>query len=117
MSFTRNERTTSRGLSRDLAEHVLASFRDSDLAIHHNGPIRDRIVRRRRVYVPAQLRFNRVPAKILLEVCNLGNEQDRRLMKTRAYRQRVAEAIVDGILSYYGVPQDGANRTVTASGN
>ena len=117
VSFTRNERTTSRGLSRDLAEHVLASFRDSDLAIHHNGPIRDRIVRRRRVYVPAQIRFNRVPAKILLEVCNLGNEQDRRLMKTRAYRQRVAEAIVDGILSYYGVPQGGADRTVTAGGS
>ena len=117
VSFTRNERTTSKGLSRDLAEHVLASFRDSDLAIHHNGPVRDRIVRRRRAYVPAQLRFNRVPAKILLEVCNLGNEQDRRLMKTRAYRQRVAEAIVGGVLSYYGVPQGGADRTATASGN
>ena len=117
VSFTRNERTTSKGLSRDLAEHLLASFRESDLAIHHNGPVRDRIVRGRTAYVPAQLRFNRVPAKILLEVCNLGNEQDRRLMKTRAYRQRVAEAIVDGILSYYGVPQGGANRTVTASGN
>ncbi len=117
VSFTRNERTTSRGLSRDLAEHVLASFRDADLAIHHNGPVRDRIVRRRTAYVPAQIRFNRVPAKILLEVCNLGNEQDRRLMKTRAYRQRVAEAIVDGILSYYGVPQGGADRTVTAGGN
>ncbi len=117
VSFTRNERTTSKGLSRDLAEHVLASFRDSDLAVHHNGPVRDRIVRHRRAYVPAQIRFNRVPAKILLEVCNLGNEQDRRLMKTRAYRQQVAEAIVDGVLSYYGVPQDGASRTVTASGS
>ena len=117
VSFTRNERTTSKGLSRDLAEHMLASFRDSDLAIHDNGPIRDRVVRGRRAYVPAQLRFNRVPAKILLEVCNLGNEQDRRLMKTRAYRQRVAEAIVDGILSYYGVPQGGASRTATAGGS
>ena len=37
-------------------------------------------------------------------------------MKTRAYRQQVAEAIVNGVLSYYGVPQGGANRTVTASG-
>jgi N-acetylmuramoyl-L-alanine amidase len=117
VSFTRNERTTSKGLSRDLAEHMLSSFRDSDLAIHHNGPIRDRVVRGRRAYVPAQLRFNRVPAKILLEVCNLGNEQDRRLMKTRTYRQRVAEAIVDGILAYYGVPQADASRPVTAGGS
>ncbi len=112
VSFTSNERTTSRGLSRDLAEHMLASFGESDLAIHHNRPIRDRIVRGRRAYVPAQLRFNRVPAKILLEVCNLGNEQDRRLMKTRAYRQRIAEAIVDGVLSYYGVTQADAGRAV-----
>ncbi len=117
VSFTRNERTTSKGLSRDLAEHMLASFRSSDLAIHHNGPIRDRIVRGRRAYVPAQLRFNRVPAKILLEVCNLGNEQDRRLIKTRVYRQRVAEAIVEGLLSYYGVPRDGSRRTLTAGGS
>ncbi len=117
VSFTRSERTTSRGLSRDLAEHMLASFRNSDLAVHHNTPIRDRIVRRRRAYVPAQIRWNRVPAKILLEVGNLANEQDRRLMKTRAYRQRVAEAIIDGILSYYGVPQGGADRAITAGGS
>ncbi|MCY3972252.1 MAG: N-acetylmuramoyl-L-alanine amidase [Acidobacteria bacterium] len=117
VSFTRSERTTSKGLSRDLAEHMLASFRNFDLAVHHNVPIRDRIVRRRGAYVPAQIRWNRVPAKILLEVGNLANEQDRRLMKTRAYRQRVAEAIVDGILSYYGVPQGGAHRAVTAGGS
>jgi len=105
VSFTRTERTTSKGLSQDLAQQMLDSFRRSDLAVHHNRPIRDRIVRGRRAYVPAQLRFNRVPAKILLEVCNMGNEKDRSLLKTRAWRQRVAEAIVNGVLSYYGVPQ------------
>lgn len=114
VSFSRNERTTSKGLSRDLAEHVLDSFRRSDLAVHNNNPVRDRIFRGRRVYVPAQLRFNRVPAKILLEVCNLSNERDQRLIKTRAYREQVAKAIVDGILSYYGVPSGGSSRSVTA---
>lgn len=114
VSFTRSERTTSKGLSRDLAQHLLDSFRRSDLGVHHNNPIRDRIWRGRRVYVPAQLRFNQIPAKVLLEVCNLSNDRDRRLIKTRAYRQRVAEAIVDGILSYYGVPGAGVERSVTA---
>ncbi len=114
VSFTRTERTTSKGLSRDLAEHLLDSFRNADLGVHRNSPIRDRIWRGRRVYVPAQLRFNRIPAKVLLEVCNLSNDQDRRLIKTRAWRQRVAEAIVDGILSYYGVPGAGVERSVTA---
>ena len=55
-----------------------------------------------------------IPAKVLLEVCNLSNDQDRRLIKTRAYRQRVAEAIVNGILSYYGVPGTRVDRSVTA---
>lgn len=114
VSFTRTERTTSKGLSRDLAEHLLDSFRRADLGVHNNNPIRDRIWRGRRVYVPAQLRFNQIPAKVLLEVCNLSNDQDRRLIKTRAYRQRVAEAIVNGILSYYGVPGAGVERSVTA---
>jgi len=43
-----------------------------------------------------------VPAKMLLEVCNLNNEQDRKLLQTRAYRQKVSEAIVQGLLAYYG---------------
>ena len=114
VSFTRTERTTSKGLSRDLAEHLLAGFRRADLGVHDNNPIRDRIWRGRRVYVPAQLRFNRIPAKVLLEVCNLSNDRDRRLIQTRAYRQRVAEAIVNGILSYYGVSGAGVGRSVTA---
>ncbi len=114
VSFSRTERTTSRGLSEDLARHMLDSFHRFDLAVHDRSPIRDRIVRGRRTYVPAQLRFNRIPAKILLEVNNMGNEQDRRLLKTQAYRQRIAEAIVDGILRYYGLPGRDAGETVTA---
>jgi N-acetylmuramoyl-L-alanine amidase len=39
---------------------------------------------------------------MLLEVCNLNNEQDRKLLQTRAYRQKVSEAIVQGLLAYYG---------------
>jgi N-acetylmuramoyl-L-alanine amidase len=48
------------------------------------------------------LRYNQVPAKALLEVCNLANDEDRRLLQTRTFRQRVAEAIVRGLLAYYG---------------
>jgi N-acetylmuramoyl-L-alanine amidase len=52
--------------------------------------------------VPAVLRYNAVPAKLLLEVCNLANEHDRKLLRTRVFRERVAEAIVAGVLSYFG---------------
>ncbi len=59
------------------------------------------------------VRYNAVPAKLLLEVCNLNNPEDRRLMQTRKFRQRVAEAVVDGILAYYG--QTAAPRPTVAA--
>jgi N-acetylmuramoyl-L-alanine amidase len=64
--------------------------------------VRDKIIRNNSEWVPAVLRYNSIPAKILLEVCNLANEQDRKLIQTRAYRQKVADAIVRGFLGYYG---------------
>jgi N-acetylmuramoyl-L-alanine amidase len=52
--------------------------------------------------VPAVLRYNSVPAKALLEICNLANDQDRALIQTHTYRQQVAQAVVQGLLAYYG---------------
>lgn len=104
VSFSWKERTRSEGLSRQLASRLLESFRRQGLRIHDEKPIRDRVVRCRRCrpWVPAVVRYNAVPTKLLLEVCNLNNHEDRRLLQTRAFRQKVAIAIVDGILAYYG---------------
>lgn len=104
VSFTWKERTRSEGLSRQLANELLQSFRHHGVAIHREKPIRDRVIRCRRCrpWVPAVVRYNAVPAKLLLEVCNLNNSEDRRLLQTRAFRQKVAAAIVDGLLEYYG---------------
>ena len=104
VSFSWKQRTKSEGLSRQLAEHVLGSVRKAGLAVHPEKPIRDRIIRSRRSrpFVPAVVRHNEVPAKVLVEVCNLSNRDDRRLLETRAFRQEMAAAIVDGILAYYG---------------
>ena len=43
-----------------------------------------------------------MPAKVLIEVCNLGNVDDRAAIQTRAFRQQMAEAIVQGVRAYYG---------------
>ncbi len=104
VSYSWTQRTKSEGLSRQLATHLLDSFRSHGLAIHPDKPIRDRVIRCRRCrpWVPAVVRRNAVPAKLLLEVCNLNNREDRRLLETRAFRQKVAEAVVDGIHAYYG---------------
>ncbi|HVS00471.1 MAG TPA: N-acetylmuramoyl-L-alanine amidase [Thermoanaerobaculia bacterium] len=102
VTFTEDQRVRSEGLSRELAKELIAAFHAGDLPIHPFKPVRDKVIRNKSVWVPAVLRYNTVPAKVLLEVCNLANEQDRRLIQTRAYRQQVAEAIVQGLLAYYG---------------
>ncbi len=117
VSYSWKERTRSEGLSRQLAAKLLESFKRRGLAIHHEKPIRDRIIRCRRCrpWVPAVVRYNAVPAKLLLEVCNLNNPQDRKLMQTRKFRQEVAAAVVDGILAYYGqTPASGTPRVAAA---
>ena len=114
VGFVRSERVESEGLSRDLAEHVIRAFRSQSLAVHANKPVRDRVVRQRSAYVPAVLRYNEVPAKVLVEVCNLANAEDRRLIRTAAFRERVAKAIVNGILDYYG--EGGGNGVRIAGG-
>jgi N-acetylmuramoyl-L-alanine amidase len=103
--FSLKERQRSEGLSRDLAERVIAAFKQDGLGIHPFKPVRDRIFRGRRAWVPAVLRYNAVPAKFLLEVCNLANVEDRALLTTRAFRQKVAASVVDGLLGYFGAPR------------
>jgi N-acetylmuramoyl-L-alanine amidase len=102
VSFPRERRVESEGLSREVAKQVVAAFQTSGLPVHPFNPVRDRIIRDNGVWVPAVLRYNSIPAKALLEICNLANDQDRALIQTRAYRQQVAQAVVQGLLAYYG---------------
>jgi N-acetylmuramoyl-L-alanine amidase len=102
VEFTLRQRQQSEGLSREMANRTIAAFRQLSLPVHPYKPVRERIIRHRGEFVPAVLRYNSIPAKMLVEVCNLANEEDRRLIQTRAFRQQVAEAVVMGIVSYYG---------------
>ena len=51
----------------------MASFREADLPLHPFQPIRRNVIRGGREWVPAILRYNRIPARVLIEVCNLNN--------------------------------------------
>jgi N-acetylmuramoyl-L-alanine amidase len=102
VAFSAEDRVKSEGLSRDLAESLIDALDARGLAIHTDKPVREKIVRKRREWLPAVLRYNAVPSKVLLEICNLSNPEDRELLQTRAFRRRAAEAIVDGIIAYYG---------------
>jgi hypothetical protein len=104
VSHSHKDRVRSEGLSRKLAEQILRAIGKQGLAVHRERPIRDRIVRCAKChpFVPAVVRYNSVPAKLLLEICNMNNAEDRRLLTTRGFRQSLAQSLVDGLLGYYG---------------
>ena len=114
VTFPHQQRVRSEGLSRQLANDLIQAFHREGLAVHDYKPVREKIIRKRRAWVPAVLRYNGVPAKVLLEVCNLANREDRRLLQTREHRQRVAEVIFRGLLDYYGYASESGDGRVAA---
>ncbi len=102
VSFSHKEKIEAEGISRDLAEHIVAAFRAADLPLHAFEPIRRNVIRGGGEWVPAILRYNRIPARVLVEVCNLNNPEDRRLLQTRGYREKVAQALVAALVGFYG---------------
>ena len=111
VSFSRRERIKAEGVSRHLAEKIVGAFRALGLPLHAFQPIRRNVIRGGREWVPAILRYNRIPARVLIEVCNLNNPDDRRLLVSRNYREKVAQAIVSALVDFYGGP---GSQTVTA---
>lgn len=99
---SRDEALRAEGLSRDFANTVMSSFQRTGLQVHPFKPVRDNVIRRGGEWVPAVIRHNLVPTRMLLEVCNLGNTKDRELIKTKKYRQQLAEAIYQGLVDFYG---------------
>ncbi len=116
VSFTRAERERSEGLSRQFAGRLVEAFRRRGVAVHPYGPVRERIIRRGRAWVPAVLRCNVVPVEVLIEVSNLSNPADSRLLADPAYRQKVAEAYVDALQAYYSGPVRPPPRPTAARG-
>lgn len=116
VTHSRRDALVAEGLSRELAESVIESFGRKGLKVHPFEPVRDNVIRRGREWVPAIIRHNQVPTRMLLEVCNLGNRKDRELLRTRKYRQQIAEAMFHGIVDFYANQDEPAVRTVVASG-
>lgn len=101
VTTSRDDALEAEGLSRDLAESVMASFESKGLKVHPFEPVRDNVIRGGHEWVPAVIRHNQVPTRLLLEVCNLGNRKDRQLIQTRKHRQQLAEAVYEGIVDFY----------------
>ncbi|MBI2213584.1 MAG: N-acetylmuramoyl-L-alanine amidase [Acidobacteria bacterium] len=100
------------GLSTELAEAIIGEFGEAGLGVHPFNPVRDNVVRGGREWVPAVIRYNSVPTRVLLEICNLGNAEDRTQIQTRKNRDAIASAIHDGIVAYFGAKGSDDSRSV-----
>ncbi len=87
--------------SRHLADSLIGSLERNDIAVHPNEPVRDRVLRGRRGWVPAVLRYTAAGNAVLLEVCNLGNPEDRELIMQTEWRESFARAVVEGLAAAY----------------
>ena len=101
VTLTRDEALRAEALSHDLAKSLIDTFAEAGLNVHPFEPVRSHVIRNRREWVPAVIRYNKIPTRLLLEICNLGNQDDRKLLMTRDFRQEVAEAIHDGIVAFF----------------
>jgi N-acetylmuramoyl-L-alanine amidase len=101
VTHSQKESLVAEGLSRDLAESIVDSLNEKGMKVHPFDPVRDNVVRDGHEWVPAIIRYNLVPTRLLLEICNLGNKHDRQSMKTKKWREDMAEAVYDGLVSFY----------------
>ena len=100
--FSKKQRVRSEAVSRKLASSIVESFRDHGLPIQPHQPVRNRIIRGRSRFVPAVLRGNMVPNKVLVEMVNLSNKTDAKLLGSARQRQRLADALYAGLFGYFG---------------
>ena len=102
VSFTRKDRVLAEGASTALAEKLIGAFRRKSLPVHQFQPVRTHVIRAGREWVPAVLRYNKIPNRVLVELSNLSNDEDRESTLTGAFRQRSAEALADGLVTFFG---------------
>lgn len=102
-SGTGSERRRDEALSRNFASVVLDELGKKQIKRHlESDPIRSQIRQSSgSVYVPAVLRNNLVPTKVLIEAANLTNATDCSRLADPDWRQAFAEAYVNALLRFY----------------
>jgi len=102
VSFSKKQKVRSEAVSQKFAGEIVDAFRAEGLPIQPYQPVRNRIIRGRSIFVPAVLRGNVVPTKVLVEMVNLSNHRDAALLASARDRDRLAEALYLALLRHYG---------------
>ena len=90
-------RSRAEALSTQLGEAIVRSAERYSIPVHPYQPVRSSVLRGGSRWVPAVLRYSLVPSSVLVEICNLNNEQDRHALLTWRFREKLAHAIAAGL--------------------
>jgi N-acetylmuramoyl-L-alanine amidase len=101
IKFGKSSRLRSEAVSGKYADAVIAGFKKAGLPVQPYQPMRNRIIRGKSIYVPAVLRGNAIPTKVLVEMVNLKNRDDAALLASAKKRDLVADALHRSLLSHF----------------
>jgi N-acetylmuramoyl-L-alanine amidase len=90
-------RSRAEALSTQLGESIVRAARRYSVPVHPYQPVRASVLRGGSRWVPAVLRYSLIPTAVLVEICNLNNERDRKLLLTWRFREKLAHAIAAGL--------------------
>ncbi len=90
-------RSRSEALSTQLGDAIVRAAERYSIPVHEFEPVRSSVLRGGSRWVPAVLRDTRVPTAVLIEICNLNNEEDRALLLNWRFREKLAHAIAAGL--------------------
>ncbi len=90
-------RSRSEALSTQLGDSIVRAAERFSVPVHPYQPVRASVLRGGSRWVPAVLRYSLVPTAVLIEICNLNNEQDRKLLLSWRFREKLANAIAAGL--------------------
>jgi N-acetylmuramoyl-L-alanine amidase len=110
VSFSSRDRLRSEAVSRKLASAIVKALKKVDLPVQPYQPIRERVIRGRQVWLPAVLRGNAVPTKVLVEMVNLNNPDDAALLGRAADRERLAKGLAAALAGHFGSASDTRTR-------
>lgn len=97
----RRDRLQAEGFSNAFASRIREQCESHQLKMHSNQPIRKFVVRNRRSWVPAILRYCKTPTRILIELANLQNQEDLQNIMSPEYRESLAEMYVNALKLHF----------------
>ncbi|MBN1879260.1 N-acetylmuramoyl-L-alanine amidase [bacterium] len=98
---TRRDRLQAEGFSNAFALKIRDMCNQHHISMHSNQPIRKYVIRNRRSWVPALLRYCKIPTRVLIELANLQNPGDVQRMMDPEYRESLAVMYVNALKSHF----------------